>query len=119
MSITTILIPRQQLLSQEHQSLQRKLDKRKKETLYPGNLRQIRRNHAPDLLRQTWDQQQNIQKRTCKQNKKNKAVVTQMPRVMHDDCWTSRESSRLAEPVTPSLVATEQVRVTTTKLPFC
>jgi hypothetical protein len=50
------------------------------------------------------------QKRT-----KNTAVVTRMPRVMCNNCWTSRKSSSLAEPVTPSLVTTEQVRATTTK----
>jgi hypothetical protein len=35
-----------------------------------GNLRQIGQIHAPDLPQQTWDQQQNIQKKTRKQNKK-------------------------------------------------
>jgi hypothetical protein len=47
--------------------------------------------------------------------KKNKAIVTRMPCVTRDDCWTSRESSRLAEPVTPSLVTTEQAQAMTTK----
>ncbi len=46
---------------------------------------------------------------------KNKAIVTRMPCVMHNDCWTSCESCCLAEPVTPPLVTREQVRVTTTK----
>jgi hypothetical protein len=80
-----------------------------------GNFRQIGQNHAPDLPQQTWDQQQNIQKRTCKQNKKNKAVMTQTPRVTRNNCWTSHELSCLAEPVIPSLVRTEQVQATTTK----
>jgi hypothetical protein len=62
-----------------------------------------------------WDQQQNIQKRTPKQNKKHKAVVTHTPRITRNDCWISRESSRLAEPVSPSLVTTEQAQETTTK----
>ena len=41
--------------------------------------------------------------------------MTQTPCVTWDDCWTSRKSSCLAEPVTPSLVITEQARATTTK----
>jgi hypothetical protein len=53
-------------------------------------------------------------KRTCKQ-KKNKAVVTQMPRVTRDDCWTSHKPICLAEPLTLSLVTTEQAQATTTK----
>jgi hypothetical protein len=53
-------------------------------------------------------------KRTCKQ-KKNISIVTRMPRVMHNDCWTSRDPNHLAEPLTPSLVTTEQARATTTK----
>ncbi len=114
-SIMTILILQWQLSSQERQSPQRKLNECKMETLYAENLRQIGQIHAPDLPRRTWDQQQNIQKRTCKQNKNNEAIVTRTPRVTCNDCWTSRESSRLAEPVTPSLVTTEQARVTTTK----
>jgi hypothetical protein len=61
-SITTILIPRRQLLSQEHQSLQCKHDGRKRETLYTGNLRQIGQIHSPDLPRRTWDQKQIIKK---------------------------------------------------------
>jgi hypothetical protein len=32
----------------------------------------------------------------------------------HDNCWTSRKSSHLAEPVTLSLVTTEQAQATTT-----
>jgi hypothetical protein len=59
-SIMLILIPRLQLLSQEHQLPQRKRNKRKKETLYRGKLRQIGQIHAPDLPRQMWGQQQNI-----------------------------------------------------------
>jgi hypothetical protein len=73
-SITTILIPQQQLLSQEHQLLQCKRDKRKKEILYTGKLRQIRQVHAPDLPRRTWDQQQTYKNRTCKPKKKS--IVT-------------------------------------------
>ncbi len=110
-SITMILIPQQQLLSQERQPLQPKRNERKTETLNAGNLRQIGQIHAPDLPQWTWDQQKNIQKRTCKQNKKHEAVVTRTPRVTRDDCW----SSCLAEPVTPSLVTTEQAQMTTTK----
>ncbi len=69
-SITTIFILRWQLLSQERQSLQCKHSGCKKETLYAGNLRQILQIHAPDLPQWTWDQQQNIQKRSRKQKKK-------------------------------------------------
>ncbi len=54
-------------------------------------------------------------KRTCKQNKHNVAIVTQMPRITHNDCWTIRNPNCLAEPLTPSLVTTEQARATTTK----
>ncbi len=114
-SITMILIPRWQLLSQEHQSPWHKRDGCKKEALYAGNLRQIGQIHAPDLPQQTWDQQHNIQKRTCKQNKNKKAIATRMPRITHDNFWTSRKLSCLAEPVTPSLVRTEQAQETTTK----
>jgi hypothetical protein len=115
MSISTVLIPQQQLSSQEHQLLQHKHDGRKKEILYARNLRQIGRIHAPDLPRRMWDQQQNIQKRTRKQNKKNKAIMTQTPCITRDDRWTNRDLSCLAEPVTLSLVTTEQVQATTTK----
>jgi len=69
-SIMTILTLQQQLSSQEHQSPQRKRDGRKKEILYARNLMQIGQIHALDLPQRTWDQQQNMQKRTCKQNKK-------------------------------------------------
>jgi hypothetical protein len=80
-----------------------------------GNLRQIGQIHAPDLPRQTWDQQQNSKKELASR-KKNKAVVTRAPHVMmRNDCWTSGESSCLAEPVTPSLVTTEQARAMTAK----
>jgi hypothetical protein len=48
-SITAILIPQRQLLSQKHQLLQRKHEGCKKETLNAGNLRQIGQIHAPDL----------------------------------------------------------------------
>ncbi len=47
--------------------------------------------------------------------KKNKAIVTQTPRLTHEDHWTSCNPSCLAEPLTPSLVTTEQARVGTTK----
>jgi hypothetical protein len=80
-----------------------------------GNLRQIGKIHAPDLPQQTWDQQQNMQKRTCKQNKKHKAIVTCTPCLTHDNCWISCKPSCLAEPVTPSLVTTEQAQATKTK----
>ncbi len=113
--IPTILIPQRQLLSRERQSPQRKHNGCKKDILYARNLRQVRQIHAPDLPQRTWNQQKSIQKRTHKQNKKNKAVVTRTPRVRCDDCWTSHKLSCLAEPVTPSLVTTEQVRATTTK----
>jgi hypothetical protein len=73
MSIMTILIPRQQLLSQEHQLPQSKRNKCKKETLNAGNLRQIGQIQAPDHQQRMWDQQQNIQKRACKQNKKKQS----------------------------------------------
>jgi hypothetical protein len=47
-----------------------------------GNLRRIGQIHVPDLPQQMWDQQQNMQKRTCKQQKNGKkAVVLCMPRV--------------------------------------
>jgi hypothetical protein len=107
-SIMTILTLQQQLSSQEHQSPQRKRDGRKKEILYARNLMQIGQIHALDLPQRTWDQQQNMQKRTRKQKTKHKAIVTQTPCVTHDDCWTSRDLSCLAEPLTPSLVTTEQ-----------
>jgi hypothetical protein len=83
----TILLPRRQLSSQERQTPQHKRDERntKKTTLYASNSRQIGQNHAPDIPRQTWFQQQNIQKRFRKQNKKNKAVVTRTLRVTGDD----------------------------------
>ncbi len=74
MSITTILIPQRQLLSQEHQLPQCKRNKCKKTTLYARNIRQIGQIHAPDLPQRPWDQQQNIQKSTCKQNKKTKPL---------------------------------------------
>ncbi len=56
---------------------QRKQDKCNHEPGGPlsRNLRQIGQFHAPDLPRQTWDQQQNMQKRTCKQQQKNTAIV--------------------------------------------
>ncbi len=54
-------------------------------------------------------------KKNSQAKQKNDAVMTRMPRVTRDDCWTSRKSSCLAEPVTPSLVTTEQARATTTK----
>ncbi len=76
-SITTILILGQQLLSQEQQLLHPKRCGHKKETFYAGNLRQIGQIHALDLPQQTWDQQQIIHKRTCMQNKKNKAIKPQ------------------------------------------
>jgi hypothetical protein len=72
MTIMTILILRQQLLSQEHQLLQRKHNRCKKETLYTGNLRQIGQIHAPDLLQRTWDQQQSSEKELASRTKKNK-----------------------------------------------
>ncbi len=75
-SIMTILIPRRQLSSQERQLQQPKRNGRKKETLYAGNLRQIRQIHAPDLPRQTWDKQQNIQIRIYKQEKKQSHLDT-------------------------------------------
>ncbi len=105
-SITTILILWWQLLSQECQTLQRKRDKCKKMTLYARNIRQIRQIHAPDLP--TLGSTTKHTKRNSQVKKtKNKAVVTRTPRVTHDDCWMSRESSCLAEPVTPSLVTTD------------
>ncbi len=48
-SITMILILRQQLLSWKRQSPQCKRNGRKKKTLNAGNLRQIGKIHAPDL----------------------------------------------------------------------
>ncbi len=79
-----------------------------------GNLRQIGKIQAPDLPQQMWDQQQNIQQRTYKQNIKNQAVVTRMPCVTRNNhCWTSHKLSCLVEPVTPSLVTTEQARAMT------
>ncbi len=71
-SITTILIPWQQLLSQERQLPQHKGNGHKKETLYAGNLRQIGQIHSPDLLQWTWDQQQNSKKELASRTKKNK-----------------------------------------------
>ncbi len=47
--------------------------------------------------------------------KKNKAIVTHTPHITRNDCWISRKLSCLAEPVTPSLVTTEQAQATTTK----
>jgi hypothetical protein len=38
-----------------------------------------------------------------------------MPCITRNDCWISRKSSHLAEPVIPSLETTEQVQATTTK----
>jgi hypothetical protein len=37
------------------------------EALLMGNHRRIGQIHAPDLLQQTWDQEQNVQIRTHKQ----------------------------------------------------
>ncbi len=69
--ITTILISRQQLSSQEHQLPQCKCNKRKTEALYTRKLRQIRKIHAPDLYyKRGINNKTNKQKRTCKQNKK-------------------------------------------------
>ncbi len=61
-SITMILIPWWQLLSQKRQLSQCKHSKHNHEPGGPlnGNLRQIGKIHASDLLRQEhWDQQQN------------------------------------------------------------
>ncbi len=116
-SITAILIPQQQFLSQEHQLLQRKCDRCKKKILNARNLRQIGRIHAPDLPWQMWDQQQNSKKELASRAKKrikNEAGMTRTPCVMRNDRCISRKSSCLAEPVTPSLVTTEQARATTT-----
>jgi hypothetical protein len=110
----TILIPQQQLSSQERQLPQRKLDKCKKDTLYMGNLRQIGQIQAPDLPRRGINNKTN-KKELASKTKKYKAVVTQMPRVTRNDCQTSCYPSHLAEPVTPSLVTTEQAQATTTK----
>ncbi len=101
-SIITILIPRRQLSSQERQTPRHKRDERKtkKTTLYASNSRQIGQNHAPDLPRRTWFQQQNIQKRFRNQKKKKEAVVKHTLRVTRDDRWTSRGPNRLAEPLT-------------------
>jgi hypothetical protein len=57
----------------------RKLNKCKKETPYAGNLRKIGQIHAPDLPRQTWDQQQNIQKELASKTKKTQAIMTPWP----------------------------------------
>jgi hypothetical protein len=116
-SITTILIPQQQLSSQERQLLQCKHNRHKKETLYAGNLRQIGLIHAPDLLWQTWDQQQNSKNELASRTKKRtktKAVLTGMP------CFTRTKIARQAanqvtEPVTPSPVTKKQARATTTR----
>jgi hypothetical protein len=53
----------------------------------------------------------NLQATTKKQSHHDKYATHHA----HNDCWTSRESSHLAEPVTPSLVPKEQVQATTTK----
>ncbi len=89
-------------------------DKRKKETL-AGNLRQIGQIHAPDLPRQMWDQQQNIQKKNSQAKQKNVAIVTQTPRITRHNRYTSHDLNCLAEPLTPSLVTTEQAQATITK----
>jgi hypothetical protein len=54
-------------------------------------------------------------KKNLQAKQKNKAVVIRTPCITCDDCWMSRKPSCLAEPVTPSLVTTEQARATTTK----
>ncbi len=46
------------------------------------NFRQIGQIQDPDLLRWMWNQQQNIQKRICKQNKKTKSSW----RICHASC---------------------------------
>jgi hypothetical protein len=56
-------------------------------------------NSCPRSPAMTVGSTSNIQKRTCKQNKKNKAVVTRTPRVMCDNCWTSCNPNCLAEPL--------------------
>jgi hypothetical protein len=64
-----------------------------------------------------WDQQQNSKKELASRAKKrikNEAGMTRTPCVMRNDRCISRKSSCLAEPVTPSLVTTEQARATTT-----
>jgi hypothetical protein len=48
-------------------------------------------------------------------NKKNEVIMTCTPHITCDDSWTSRKPSHLTEPVTPSLVTTEQAQATTTK----
>jgi hypothetical protein len=73
-----------------------------------GKLRQIGQTHAPDFPQQKWDQQQNIRKKNLQAKQKKQAIVTRTPRFTRNNCWTSRKSSHLTEPVTPSLVTKEQ-----------
>jgi hypothetical protein len=64
---------------------QRKNNRRKKETLNTGNLRQIGQIHAPDLPQRRWDQHQNIQKKNSQAKQKNETVMTRTPCVTCDD----------------------------------
>jgi hypothetical protein len=68
-------------------------------------------------LQQTWDQQQNSKQELASRKKRtrNKAIVTRKPHVTCDDHWASQKPSCLAEPVTPSLVTTEQAQAMTSK----
>jgi hypothetical protein len=62
-----------------------------------------------------WDQQQNIQKKNSQAKQKNVAIVTQTPRITRHNRYTSHDLNCLAEPLTPSLVTTEQAQATITK----
>jgi hypothetical protein len=75
-----------------------------------------RANSCPRSPVTNMDLTTNIRKKNLQAKQKNKAVVTRTPHVTCGNCWTSRESSHLTVPVTPSLVTTEQAQMTTTKI---